>query len=266
MAIKIGGTVKNPTTVGLYDLGIDKNEIGFGNGSSGNGGSSSVKSTSSDEDVLSAYINDMYGRFAPQQVDYTAKSEEEIRDSVAAWLRPSYDQAISNRQQQTQQYKANLDADAISRGMGASTYVTDVKNRQQNAEAGDIATLEADYGSTLAKYVLDGADSERERQLEAEQYNATQRQNAYDQAYTAALALFEQYKKRAQTSSSGSSTSAAATTLENCEAFLGSLSGSERKAVYEASTAQGAQYRAELIASVGTKGYIQLMGQYPSTP
>lgn len=260
------GNRPRPLLIGVHEQNPIKLQIGFDQGSPRSGGSPGANNAASDEDVLSAYINDMYGRFAPQQVDYTAKSEEEIRNSVVAWLRPGYDQAISKRQQQTQQYKANLDADAISRGMGASTYVTDVKNRQQNAEADDIGSLEADYGSTLAKYVLDGANSERERQLEVDQYNATQRQNAYDQAYTAALTLFEQYKKRARASSSGSSPSVTPTSLENCEAFLDSLSKEERKVVYEASTKEGAEYRAELLASVGTMGYIKLMGQYPSAP
>lgn len=215
-----------------------------------------------DEDALSGFVGEMYARFAPQQVTYDTRSEEEIRATVAAWLRPSYDQAIVNRQTQTRQNKANLDADAIARGMGASTYVSDVKNRQQNAESSDIAYLEADYGSVLSKYVLDTVDSEKDRALEAEQYNADARQAAYDKAYTAALSLYEQYKKNGASKKSGTST----TSKENCELFLSLLSGEERRAIYEATTAQGKQYRAELIASVGTAGYIQLMGQYPSKP
>lgn len=217
----------------------------------------------SDEDVLSGYVDEMYSRFAPQEVEYDARDEEEIRASVAAWLRPSYDQAIVNRQTQTRQNKANLDADAIARGMGASTYVTDVKNRQQNAEAGDIATIEADYGATLSKYVLDGVDSEQDRALEAQKFNASARQDAFDKAYSAALALFAQYKK----SGGGAKKAKTPTTSkESCEAFLASLSGEERRTVYESTTAEGARYRAELIASVGTLGYIQLVGKYPSKP
>lgn len=226
-------------------------------------GADSDDPTMSDEDVLSGFVDQMYARFAPQQVEYDARSEEEIRSSVSAWLRPSYEQAIANRQEQTRLNKANLDADAIARGMGASTYVTDVKNRQQNAESSDIASLESDYGATLSKYVLDNLDSEKDRALEAEQYNADARQSAYDKAYSAALSLYEQYKKSGGKSKAGGTVG---TTLENCDAFLSLLSGEERRAVYEATTAQGAQYRAELIASVGTAGYIQLMGKYPSKP
>ena len=261
MAIYSGAKSKKPTLIGQYnlDVGTIKPDLSY---NSPNGGSTTTE-YASDEDVLSGYINDMYARFAPQEANYDAKSEDEIRTSVAAWLRPSYEQAIANRQGQTRQNKANLDADAIARGMVSSTYVTDVKNRQQNAEASDITSLEADYGSTLSKYVLDGVNSEQDRTLEADKFNAQQRQSAYDQAYSAAQTLFAQYKKNAGRAKKGGTSK---TTLENCEAFLSLLSGEERKAVYEASTTQGAQYRAELLASVGSAGYVQLMGKYPSNP
>lgn len=254
-------SVRQPTTVGGIKLNLAKRNDDFGK-TSGSGGTSS--GGASDADVLGGFIEDMYGRFAPQQIEYAARSEEEIRSSIAAWLRPGYDQAIMNRKEQTLTNKANLDADAIARGMGASTYVTDVKNRQQNAEAGDIAAMEADYGSTLAKYVSEGVETETGRQLETEKFNAEQRQNAYELAYSAALQLFAQYKKRSGGGSGGKSAKTGTTSRENCETFLGMLSGNERREVYEAATPAGKQYRSELLASVGTAGYIQLMGIYPS--
>ena len=264
MGIKIS-SVRRPTTVGGAKLGIVNQGVNFGQTSSGGGsGGGKASGGASDADVLSGFIEDMYSRFAPEQIEYDVKSEDEIRSSVAAWLRPSYDQAIENRKEQTLTNKANLDADAIARGMGASTYVTDVKNRQQNAEAGDIATMEADYGSTLAKYVSEGVDTETDRQLEVEKLNAEQRQSAYELAYSAALQLFAQYKKRSGGGSGSKKTKTGTTSRENCEAFLGMLGGDERREVYEAATPAGEQYRAELLASVGTLGYIQLMGMYPS--
>ena len=255
-----GAGTKPPMLIGQQDLGVKiKPYLTYDDPGGGNDAAGSAN----DEDVLSDYINQMYTRFAPQEVAYDTRDEAEIRSSVAAWLRPSYDQAIANRQEQTRANKANLDADAIARGMGASTYVTDVKNRQQNAEASDIASLESDYGATLAKYVLDGVDSEQNRALEAEKFNAEQRQSAYDQAYSAALAFYAQYKK---SGGGGKPGGVNKTTLENCEAFLSMLSGEERKAIYSASTAEGKQYRAELLASVGAAGYVQLVGKYPSKP
>ena len=261
MGLYHGPGTKPPMLIGQQDLGVKiKPYLTYDNPGGGNPDAENA----SDEDVLSDYINQMYTRFAPQEVSYDTRGEAEIRSSVAAWLRPGYDQAIANRQAQTRANKANLDADAIARGMGTSTYVTDVKNRQQNAESSDIASIEADYGANLAKYVLDGVDGEQNRALEAEKFNAQQRQNAYDQAYSAALALYAQYKKSGGGGAKPGGVNK--TTLENCEAFLSMLTGEERKAIYSASTAQGKQYRAELLASVGAAGYVQLMGKYPSKP
>ena len=173
MAISIRGIGK-ATTIGKQNLGVGP--IQMAKPASGSGGSGSGSGSGSggqnDADILSGLISEMYERFAPQEIVYNAKSEDEIRSSVSAWLRPSYEQAITMRKEQTLTNKANLDADAIARGMGASTYVTDVKNRQQNAEASDIATMESDYGATLAKYVSEGVETENDRQLEVQKFNA----------------------------------------------------------------------------------------------
>ena len=79
--------------------------------------------------------------FQPQTVTYTPAEEAALSEQIAAWLRPGYDRAIAERQERTRGYAAELTADAIARGMGASTYVTDVRSRQQRDEANDIAIL-----------------------------------------------------------------------------------------------------------------------------
>lgn len=264
MKLSIGGIGKS-TTIGGMDMTDGTIKIGqtsSGSGSSGSGGSSGT----SDADILSGLIAEMYEQFEPQEITYHAKSEEEIRASISEWLRPSYDQAIANRKEQTLTNKANLDADAIARGMGASTYVTDVKNRQQNAESSDIATMESDYGATLAEYVSEGVETENDRLLEVQKFNAEQRQAAYELAYSAAIALFPYYRKKSSGGSGSSSSSVTGTSRENVESFLSLLSSDERTEVYQATTTTGAQYRAEIIATVGYTGYIQMQGKYPSFP
>lgn len=266
MAISIGG-VGRATTIGLRDMTNGTNMLGTTSTSSGSSGSGGSSGGASDADILSGLIEDMYSRFTPQEITYDAKSEEEIRSTVAEWLRPSYDQAIATRKEQTLTNKANLDADAIARGMGSSTYVTDVKNRQQNAESSDIATMESDYGATLAKYVSEGVETENDRLLEVQEFNAEQRQAAYELAYSAAIELFPYYRKKSSGGGSGQSSNAVtATSRENVETFLGLLSSNERTEVYQATSSAGAQYRAEILASVGYAGYIQLQSKYPSFP
>lgn len=258
MASPNGGTFLRQTMP--RTIGGKKIKIGFPEPTQ----PSYTESTLSDDEVLGAYINEMYARYAPEELTLDEKNEGELRDSVAEWLRPGYDQAIANRKSQTLTNRAALDADAAARGMGASTYVTDVKSRLLGAEASDVASLEADYGAALAKAVAERQSEQSERLLDTQTYNAAQRKNAYDMAYAAAVKLFDSYKKsgggRRKTSV------AAKTSAENVEAFLNMLNKQERAEVYGASTKEGAQYRAEILASVGYQGYIQLQTEYPSIP
>jgi len=218
-----------------------------------------------DTEALNAFIDEMYEQFRPEELSYDARTADEIGAEVAAWLRPGYDQAIMNRRERTLAYQAEIDADAIARGMGASTYVGDVKARQMRDESRDVMALESDYGSTLVKYVSDGVESDGERARETQLFNIQQRQNAYELAYSAALRLFESYKASGSRRSSGSS-GVVATSPENCDLFLAFLTPEERKEVYEAATPQGKRYRDELLASVGFQGYLKLRGKYPESP
>ncbi len=220
----------------------------------------------SDGEVLEGYLDSLYAVYKPEKLVYTEQTAEELRAQIEAWLRPSYDQAILNRQTRTGNYRAELDADAISRGMGSSSYVTDVKSRQMQQEAEDVATLEGEYGAALAKTLSERLSEEKERAQEIDMFNAENDHDAYMRAYQAALTMFAAYKAKGGGSGGGYYVSGGdgvtPTTAENCEAFLSLLSPEERTAVYSGSGAEGEQYRRELIASVGMSGYYTLMGKY----
>ncbi len=257
--IKGTGSGKKPPQFGLGVLRDD-----FGGTTSSvkrSGGGGSANNTAS----LQSYINSMYRQFKPTPITYEKMSAEALRESISAWLRPSYEQAIFNRQKRTETSKAELDADAISRGMGASTYVTDVKNRQQNEEARDIALMESEYGATLSKHVAERTEAEEARALEVEMFNREQEQKAYQLAYSAAVVLFNA-RSRGGGGGGSKAGGVVATTPENCEWLLQSMDKNERAQVYAGTDDLHAQYRAEIVASVGTGGYIKLMGKYPSIP
>ena len=225
----------------------------------------------SDEEVLDEYVSTLYSAYRPEKLSYTQRTKEELLAEIGAWLRPGYDAAIAARSRATKSYQAELDADAISRGMGASTYVTDMKYRQQRAEAEDLQALETDYAAALARQLSDALNTEQERALEVAAFNAENENAAYLKAYDMALTMFQAYKARQGAGggapvrrSSGGGSSARTTSAENCEAFLAGLSGRERREVYSASSPSGANYRAELIASVGSRGYVELMKKYPA--
>ena len=80
--------------------------------------------------------------------------KDEIKSYVESYLRTAYDQSIENRRKQTEADRAMIDLDAYSRGMGGSTWVTDAKQRLQDAEADDIAKMEANYQAGLNEAVL----------------------------------------------------------------------------------------------------------------
>lgn len=273
--------VRLPTTTGVKGTGIDLGKLTGGKasgaanqgaGSKGTGGSGSAgKGTGglsdADRKVLDGYVQQLYSVYRPEKLTYEAADEDTLRDQIAAWLRPSYDSAIAARRDQTAAYRAELDADAIARGMGSSTYVTDVKSRQLADEAEDIATLEGEYGAQLGKLTMEAAEAERERELEVAIENQKQDQAAYMEAYQAALGLFDTYLKSRGGGGGGRGSSAAAdvsgTTKRNCELFLAGLTGAERYDVYTGTDEQNTRYRNELIASVGYDGYLTLMTRYP---
>lgn len=249
-------------------------------GGGGGGGGGSSASTPSDADVLKGYYELLKGTYAPETIDYQQKTEEELRAGIVEWLRPGYDAAIRRRQALTDEYHAELDADAIARGMGASTYVTDVKSRQKDTEAADILSLEAEYGAALAKYVSDAVEAERARSLEVELFNNQREHEVYLKAYERALTLFAEYKAKSgggrssggsgasrSRSSGGSGGSSGGsgvsdvvpTTPENCERFVSGLSYQQKYDIMVGSSDLDKRYRAELIASVGENRYWELI-------
>ena len=114
-----------------------------------------------------------------QQYNTPTTNMDEIRASVESYMRNAYDQSIAERKKQTEEERAMIDLDAYSRGLGSSTWVTDAKQRLQDAEADDIAKMEANYQAGLSEAVLN-------------QYNAAVAQGlaAQDNAYALAAELY----------------------------------------------------------------------------
>jgi hypothetical protein len=125
----------------------------------------------------------MYAKFRPS---YTPQSASTLKDTLSRAMRPSYDKQIANRRKDAASIRAGIDADATSRGMGGSTYVTDVKNRNMNAEAADVQGIESDYNAALYSALLNRLNAQDELSLTAEN-------QARGNALGAANALFGLY-------------------------------------------------------------------------
>lgn len=117
-------------------------------------------------------------RINAERINVDQYSQQELANQIAAYLRPYTENAINARKQQTIKNRAAIDVDAASRGMGASTWVTDSKNRQAQAEAADIANLENTYLGNLNQSVFNADQAQRERAYNAAAQNAANQLNA----------------------------------------------------------------------------------------
>lgn len=229
-----------------------------------NGGNSAATQYSAG---LGRFMEQLQGMLNSPGISYTPQSESALRAQLANALRPQVDAAIEARREMTRENTAALDVDAWARGMGKSTYLTDVKERQMDDEADDIARMEQEYASTLASLLMDAFQQERQRTLEAEMYNADAATKARQLAFSSAQSAYGDYLgnlQAAQNRGGGSAKDAAiATTEENCRLFLSYLTPEERSNIYKGVTAQDRAYRDELIASLGYAGYVAIQQEFP---
>lgn len=122
---------------------------------------------------LDALQDQIYSKLSAPSISYQMPSQKDLAAQISEYLRPGYDSAINQRKQQTLQNRAAIDADAASRGMGRSSYVTDVKDQAMDAEAADIADLEGAYNAALLQSVMDQYNQHLSNKMAADQYNAS---------------------------------------------------------------------------------------------
>ncbi len=245
----------------------------------------SVTADAAQTSDFDSFLGEMSALYEPEQLSYTPVSEEDWRNKLGELLRPAYDWAIQRRGESTLRASGELDADAFARGMGQSSYVDDMKGRQQEAEDRDVAYLEAEYASTLAEYLFTALQNESERVLEVDKFNAEQRSAAKQQAYDAAWQQYtaQQAAQQASASSSGGSKSGASsgsgqtktmsdtdktevtTSYKNIVNLLKSFSPKERFELYYGyGNDRYKSLRNTIRASVSTAEYERLKQQYPA--
>ena len=115
---------------------------------------------------FSNLYNRVYGMF---NNTYTPQSASTLKDALSRSMRPAYDKQIAAREDAAKANRAAIDTDAASRGMGSSSWVTDVKNRQNNAAASDIANINSDYQANLYNALLNRLGQQDELAMSAAQ-------------------------------------------------------------------------------------------------
>ena len=107
---------------------------------------------------------------------------------------------------------------------------------------------------------MEAVDREKERELSVAMQNQENENEAYLLAYRTALGLYTDSLKRG---GGGAGSRTTGTTERNCRLFLEGLTPGERLAVYSGADETSARYREEIIASVGGRGYLDLVREYP---
>lgn len=260
-----------------------------GSGSSGSGFSAGVPTP--DIPSFESLFQEMLKHYLPETIEFTPIDESVLSETIRNWLRPAYEQAIEKRRLETEHVNAELDADAWSRGMGQSTYLSDVKERQYRGESRDISALESDYASELAGHLYDAVKEQQEKKIEVDKFNAEQINRSREQATSAAQALYRALLSAADTSSggrasAGRSASAGGSTSEDSGASMVSLllknsgntpksdyrtianlvarmSPQERRRLYDRNDTKYLALRSEILWSLGGNEYAKLMQQFP---
>ena len=272
-----------PKTQAAYDqyLAGQNTQTSSGNwlwGAPGSQGASSQGGT----DLFNRYYQTILGQLQVPTINLNIPSEDAVRQQWQDALRPSLDAAISRRQSASQSIQAELDADAVSRGMGSSTYVSSLKERESVEAQDDIDELQAQYGATLAERIATSLQAYEQMRLNAQQYNL-QAQAAAQQAalnlagswysdYVAqqnALAQLQAKSYQSSTSSSrGSSGSSSGTkassslSADDYLTYVENLSSGQRKLLFSSGQSYWKVRREELEAALGTNTYQILRNRY----
>ncbi|MEG1772517.1 MAG: hypothetical protein RR352_04445 [Clostridia bacterium] len=98
-------------------------------------------------------------------------TSDQLMALLNAFLRPATDAAIKSRERAGAYNNAETDADAASRGMLGSTYVTSMKEREFSDMQDDIGDIEAQYSAALASYLYDAMFQIAEMKNDREEFD-----------------------------------------------------------------------------------------------
>lgn len=228
-------------------------------------------------DLFNTYYQTILKQISVPTVTVDTPSAETVKDQWQSILKPSVDAAISRRESASQRAQAELDADAVSRGMGSSSYVSSVKSRESQDAAGDIQEMEAQYGATLAERIAATLQSYDQMRLSAQQYNLQAQQAAQQAALNLAGDWYRNYvseqnalsKASVKSVSTSSGSNAASNTRVSSNlttsdyiAYVENLSDSQRRQLFSSSQSYWKVRRDELLAALGSSSYLSLRERY----
>ncbi len=202
-------------------------------------------------------------------VSVSVPTKAELKEDISSYLRPSVDLAIEKRRTRGESAKAELDADAVSRGMGSSTYVSSMKEREDDDTEDDVSMMEAQYTATLAERIASALEKYESMSLQAQMQNAQYAYNAQSTALSLASQLYGTYlansSKSTGSSGSGSGKSAKKSGMSALDyiSFVSGLNTAERNKLYNSADTDWSAMRTELVDALGNEGYKSLRSAFP---
>ena len=261
LGVKVDG-IWGPDTDAAYRASIARQQAtqntgGFNWGDSGR------------NQTFDGYYNAIKNSLSVPTVTVKPPSKDEVSSMWSGILRPSADAAIEKRNRAAERDMAELDADAVSRGMGGSTYVTSVKAREMEEAQDDIGEIEAQYGAVLAERIYDTLSQYDQMSLSAQQYNASAAAAAAETALSMASDWYSQYLAQQNAAmerqasgrssgsfggSSGSSKKSGLSTADYTE-YVRNLTPAQQKLLFNSSTEYWSSRRDEIFSALGSALY-----------
>lgn len=222
------------------------------------------------DQTFDGYYNAIKSSLSVPTVTVNTPSREEVSSMWSSILRPGVDAAIEKRNESAERDMAELDADAVSRGMGGSSYVTSVKAREMEEAQEDISDMEAQYGAVLAERIYETLSKYDQMNLSAQQYNADAAASAAKTALSMASDWYSQYlaqqaaAAKQQTSGSSGSSSSKKSGLSTADytEYVRNLTPAQQKLLFNSDTEYWSSRRDEIYSALGSTLYENLKKQY----
>lgn len=221
--------------------------------------------------AFSQYYQAVRDAISVPGISVTVPSREMIKRDYEEALRPSVDLAIEQRRVRGEEMMAEMDADAASRGMGASTYISSMKEREGDDVESDVSMMETQYTSALAERIAAALQYYASLEMQAANANAQMEANANNTALSIASQWYQNYlaglaPNRSSPASRGTDKSEAAGAFHMSEDgylnYLSTLSAQQRSALFNSSDGYWSTMRNGMIAAMGQARYDALKRSY----
>lgn len=220
--------------------------------------------------VFDSYYNAIKNSISVPTIKVQTPDRDEVSSMWSQVLRPATDAAIAKRNEAAREDMAELDADAVSRGMGSSSYVTSVKAREMEEAQDDISEMEAQYSAMLAERIYDTLSRYEQMNYSARQYNAEAAAAAEKTALAMASDWYNSYlaqqkataEKKSSGGSSSSSSKKSGLSAADYTEYVRNLTPAQQKLLFTSGEQYWSSRRDEIYSALGSTLYENLKKQY----